>query len=188
MVTASSVVLLDHDLAPRRPATVDAIDARLSVWGQASRQALVRRAASLAEAARELAAAHGREAAWIGTGPVDGVAAMLGTGSEDLGRLCASLLPSTIPASCRILWVDPSRLTENLLAALAPHLEGARSEIRRVQALHRRRARLWREDPDRLDGLRTDVEALSVPRSGPRIVDGVLRELEKHRARVATRA
>ena len=35
---------IDEDLSPRRPASVEAIDARLSVWGQASRNAITRRA------------------------------------------------------------------------------------------------------------------------------------------------
>ena len=182
MVTASAISLID-DLAPRRPATVDAIDARLSVWGQAARLAIGRRAESMAEASKAFAEEHGREAARVATAPVDGVAAVLGAGSEDLARLAASLLPSSVRASCRILWVDPDRLGEALLAEVQPHIDGARAEIRRIQALHRRRARLWRDDPERLNQLRDDVEALSVPRSGARVVAGVLAALERQRAR-----
>ena len=188
MVTASAIPLIDDDLAPRRPATVEAIDARLSVWGQASRVALGRRADSLAEAAIAFAELHGREAARVATTPVDGVAAMLGTGAEDLARLAASLMPHCVRSSCRILWVDPDRLTESILASAQPHLDGARAEIRRVQALHRRRARLWRDDPDRLNQLREDVEALSVPRAGPRVVAGALAGLERQLSRADMRA
>lgn len=188
MVTATHLEIFDRDLAPRRPATVEAIDARLSVWGQASRLAITRRAESLAEAAELFAARHGRDAARLATGPVDGVAAMLGLEAEEIGLLAAGLLPSTVRASCRILWVDPARLSENLLSALAPHLDGARGEIRRLQALHRRRARLWKDDPERLDKLRNDVESLTVPRSGPRVIAAMVEELEKHRARALARA
>lgn len=188
MVIASPLQLADDDLAPRRPATVEAIDARLSVWGQAARQAIVRRADALTDGARLFAEQHGRESASIQVNPVDAVAALLGHVSGDLGELAASLLPEAVRASCRILWVDPSRLSENLLLALGPHLESARSEIRRIQALHRRRARLWRDDVDRLNQLREDVEALTVPRGGPRVVEGVIETLEALRVRRAIRS
>lgn len=188
MVTASHLSMEDDDLAPRRPATVEAIDARLSVWGQASRQAIARRADALCDAAGLFADRHGRESAVLATLPVDAVGALLGQDSEALGYLAGSLLPEAVRASCRILWVDPSRLSENLLAALGPHLEGARAEIRRVQALYRRRARLWRDDVDRLNQLREDVEALTVPRGGPKVVEGVIETLELLRTRRASAA
>lgn len=188
MVIASSLSLADEDLAPRRPATVEAIDARLSVWGQATRQAVVRRAEALASGACLFAETHGREASQIASQPVDPVAVLLGTSPAELGALASSLLPAAVVTSCRILWVDPSRLSENLLIAMTPHLEAARGEIRRVQALHRRRARLWKEDIDRLNQLREDVEALAVPRGGAPVVEGVVQMLEQLRARRLSRS
>ena len=178
MVIASQSYAADDDLAPRRPATVEAIDARLSVWGQASRQAIVRRAEALCQGSGLFAEQHGRESAAIRAVPVDPVGALLGQGPQEIGQLAASLLPEAVRSSCRILWVDPSRLSENLLLALGPHLEAARSEIRRVQALHRRRARLWRDDVERLNQLREDVESLTVPRGGPSVVQGVISTLD----------
>lgn len=183
MVSVQHLSMTDEDLAPRRPATVEAIDARLSVWGQASRQALGRRADALCEAAANFADSHGRDAARIAVGPVDAVDALLGNQPKNLALLGATLLPDAVRSSCRILWVDPARLSENLLGALSPHLEAARAEIRRVQALHRRRARLWRDDPDRLHQLRIDVEALTVPRGGERVVNGVTEVFEELRDR-----
>lgn len=174
---------MDDDLAPRRDATVEAIDARLSVWGQASRQAIVRRARALSDAAGMFAERHGRESAHLQLVDVDPLRAMLGSDSQELGHLAAQLLPESVRSSCRILWVDPSRLSENLLSALGPHLESARGEIRRLQALHRRRARLWRDDVDRLNQLRADVEELTVPRGGPRVAQGVIDSLEALRIR-----
>ncbi|MBX2810568.1 MAG: hypothetical protein KTR25_02105 [Myxococcales bacterium] len=181
MVFATKLHATDDDLAPRRPATVEAVDARLSVWGQASRNAIGRRADALSAAASAFAERHGREAAVLSSMPVDGVEAVLGRDPTSLGLLAATVLPSAVRSSCRILWVDPSRLTENLLLALAPHLEAARAEIRRIQALHRRRARLWRHDVERLNQLREDVEGLTVPRGGDKVVEGVLETLEKLR-------
>jgi hypothetical protein len=188
MVIASQLHPVDEDLAPRRPASVEAIDARLSVWGQATRQAVVRRAEALSSGACVFAERHGREAALVASKPVDPVAVLLGASPGDLGDLAGSLLPSAVTSSCRILWVDPSRLSENLLSALGPHLEDARSEIRRVQALHRRRARLWRDDVDRLNQLREDVEGLVVPRGGPKVVEGVIDALEALREAHAARS
>lgn len=186
MVSAPHLLLPgDDDLAPRRPATVEAIDARLSVWGQASRQAIVRRADALTDGARLFAERHGRESAVLAPTSVEAIGALLGHSSDDLGQLAASLLPEAVRASCRILWVDPSRLSENLLTALGSHLESARSEIRRIQALHRRRARLWRDDVDRLNQLREDVEGLTVPRGGPKVVEGVIETLEQLRVRAS---
>lgn len=183
MVSVSQLPMTDEDLAPRRPATVEAIDARLSVWGQASRQAVVRRADALCDAATAFAECHGRESGQLAIGPADTLDAVLGVTPRSLALLGATLLPEAVRTSCRILWVDPHRLSENLLSALNPHLEAARAEIRRIQALHRRRARLWRDDPDRLSQLRIDVEALSVPRGGPRVVNGVIEVFEELRAR-----
>ena len=97
---------------------------------------------------------------------------------DDLGKLAATLLPDAVRCSCRILWVDADRLTENLLNALSVHLENARAEIRRIQALHRRRARLWRADVERLNALREDVESLRVPRGGPAVADATFEVLE----------
>ena len=181
MVFATKLHATDDDLAPRRPATVEAVDARLSVWGQASRHAIGRRADALSAAAGVFAERHGREAAVLSSMPVDGVEAVLGNDSSTLGMLAATVLPEAVRSSCRILWVDPSRLTENLMVALGPHLEAARAEIRRIQALHRRRARLWRHDVERLNQLREDVEALTVPRGGQKVIDGVVETLEKLR-------
>lgn len=180
MVIAEALMIVD-DLAPRRAATVEAVDARLSVWGQASRQAILRRADALSDAAGLFAERHGRASMALTAPKVDPLQAIMGQDAESLGHLAAALLPDEIRSSCRILWVDPSRLAENLLLALGPHLESARAEIRRMQALHRRRARLWRQDGERLNQLREDVESLTVPRGGPRVVEGTLATLEQLR-------
>ncbi len=171
---AAPLVSLD-----RRPASVAAIDARLSVWGHAARKALQLRAVALCDGAALFAERHGRAAMQVGAAEAEPVEALLGIDAEPLGQLAAALLPDAIRGSCRILWVDPVRLTGTLLAALEPDLRAAKLEIRRQQAQHRRRARLWRDDHLRLDGLRVEVEGLSVPRGGPTTVQGVLDVLER---------
>ena len=95
---------------------------------------------------------------------MDPAAALLDPGYESLIELATGLLPLSVKQSCRLLWVDPDRLRERLAEALMPAMEAAKAEIRRRQALYRRRARLWQNDQERLDGLRIDLEAMKVPR------------------------
>lgn len=150
----------------RRPATVAGIDARLSAWGQAARDAVERRAKLVGAGACLYVERVGRNAEVLQPEPIDLRMALLSTEIDVLVLVAASLLPDAVRRSCRLLWVDPEKLRANLLADLGSAREGARAEIRRRQALYRRRARLWRNDPVRLDTLRTEVEGLRVPRSG----------------------
>lgn len=154
----------EEDIAPRRPATVQALDARLSVWGQAARDAVGRRADALAEGACLYVERVGRNAEILRPVPLDHRMALLSTETDVLVLVSASLVPDAVKRSCRLLWVDPEKLRSNLMLALTPAIEGARAEIRRRQALYRRRARLWQNDPERLDKLRDEVESLRVPR------------------------
>lgn len=153
------------DLAPRRPATVQAIDARLSVWGQAARDGVARRGRVVAEGAAIYVERVGRQAEVIRPVPVDHGLALLSTEVDVLVLVATAFLPDAVKASCRLLWVDPERLRSNMEAALQDASDAARSEIRRRQALYRRRARLWQGDVERLNGLREEVESLRVPRT-----------------------
>lgn len=150
----------------RRPATVAGIDARLSAWGQAARDAVERRAKLVGSGACLYVERVGRNAEVLRPEPIDLRLALLATDVDVLVLVAVSLLPDAVRRSCRLLWVDPEKLRANLLSDLGPAREGARAEIRRRQALYRRRARLWRNDSARLDALRTEVEGLRVPRSG----------------------
>lgn len=167
----------EADIPPRRPATVPALDARLSVWGQAARDAVGRRAESLAEGACLYVERVGRNAEILRTVPLDHRMALLSTEIDVLVLLAASLVPEAVKRSCRLLWVDPEKLRTNLMQALAPAIDGARTEIRRRQALYRRRARLWQGDHARLDRLRDEVESLRVPRCNETTPDLVARGL-----------
>lgn len=166
-----------EDMAPRRPATVAALDARLSVWGQAARAAVERRSNIVASAAALYAERVGRQAELLQPVPTDPRMALLATDVDVLVLVAASLVPAAVKRSCRLLWVDPDKLQANLTSDLAEPVEGARAEIRRRQALYRRRARLWSDDPARLGALREEVEGLRVPRSGPTAVEQVARGL-----------
>lgn len=161
----------------RRAPTVGAIDARLSVWGQAAREAVQRRAEALADAAALLVERTGRRAERLPKAPVDPGLALLDPEVADLVRLAATLLPEAVQRSCRLLWVDPDKLRGVLREALDPAVESARVEIRRRQALYRRRARLWQHDPARLDRLREELESLRVPKGGDQARDQILRGL-----------
>ncbi len=173
-----SVYRMD-DLAPRRPATIASLDARLSVWGQAAREAAGRRAEALVEGAVLYVERVGRNAEVLRATETDAAAALLGTGYDALIDLTTGLLPGTVSHACRLLWVDPDRLRERMAEALMPAIEASRAEVRRRQALYRRRARLWQHDQDRLDTLREELEAMKVPRchlSAPdRIALGLLK-------------
>lgn len=171
-----------EDVAPRRAATVQALDARLSVWGQAARDAVERRAEALARGAVLYVERVGRNAEVLRSVPLDQRMALLSTESEVLVLVAASLLPSSVKNCCRLLWVDPDKLYTRILDELAPAIDGARAEIRRRQALYRRRARLWQNDPTRLNRLREEVESLRVPRCGARAAERIARGLlERHR-------
>ena len=175
------------DLAPRRPATIPALDARLSVWGQAAREAAGRRAEALVEGSVLYVERVGRNAEVLRPPETDPAVVLLGTGYDDLILLGARLLPVSVSLSCRLLWVDPDRLRERMAEALIPALEAARAEIRRRQALYRRRARLWQHDQERLDGPRVDLEALKVPRCHPEAPERIARGLlERHQAESPT--
>ena len=166
------------DLAPRRPATVQAIDARLSVWGQAARDGVGRRAKVVAEGAAIYVERVGRQAEIIRPVPVDHGLALLSTEVDVLVLVATSFLPQSVKSSCRLLWVDPERLRTNMEVALQEASDAARAEIRRRQALYRRRARLWQNDVERLNSLREEVESLRVPRapadSSLRVARGLL--------------
>ncbi|MFO0727723.1 MAG: hypothetical protein U1E65_28345 [Myxococcota bacterium] len=151
----------------RKPASVGSVDARLSVWGQASRDAAQRRAEVLVEGALLYAEKVGRSGGALPAIEVDAAAALLDTEIAPLVELAQTLLPTAITQSCRLLWVDPDRLRERLTEALNAPVEAARAEVRRRQALYRRRARLWQNDPIRLNRLRDEIEAMRVPRTAP---------------------
>ena len=115
----------------------------------------------------------------VATDPAD---ALLGMEYGSLVDLGTGLLPSAVTQSCRLLWVDPDRLRERLAEALIPSLEAARAEVRRRQALYRRRARLWQHDPERLAKLREDLESLRVPRCRLEATDVIARGLlQRHK-------
>lgn len=149
---------------PRRPATTLALDARLSVWGQAARQASERRAEALMDGAQIYVEWVGRHAEILRKRTRPAAVPLVDPNVEALIGLGVELLPAVVGRSCRLLWVDPERVRENLSLALQPELEAARGEVRRIQALYRRRARLWQNDQHRLDGLREEIEGLKVPR------------------------
>lgn len=177
MVIAHSLAPQDEDLQPRRPATVQALDARLSVWGQAAREAVAKRAEVIAEGAALYVERVGRNGEVLRSVPLDHRMALLSTETDVLVLVAATLIPAAVKRSCRLLWVDPEKLAENMLTDLQPAIEGARGEIRRRQALYRRRARLWQHDPSRLDRLREEVESLRVPRSNDNASELVARGL-----------
>lgn len=153
------------DLAPRRPATVHAIDARLSVWGQAARDGVSRRTQVVAEGAAIYVEHVGRQAEVIRPVSVDHGLGLLSTEVDVLVLVATAFLPKAVQSSCRLLWVDPERLRGNMEAALQESADAARAEIRRRQALYRRRARLWQNDVERLNALRDEVEGQRVPRA-----------------------
>ncbi len=186
MVIAHQLPPLDTDAADeaalRRPATVAALDARLSVWGQAAREAVERRAEALTKGAVLYVERVGRNAEVLRSVPLDHRMALLGTDLEVLVLVAASLLPAAVKQCCRLLWVDPEKLHARILEAIEPSVEGARNEIRRRQALYRRRARLWQNDPARLGRLREEIESLRVPKCGTRAAEKIARGLlERHR-------
>jgi hypothetical protein len=124
----------------------------------------------------------GRNAEILRPVPLDHRLALLSAEVDVLVLVAASLLPSAVKNCCRLLWVDPEKLSARLLDDLSPAIEGARAEIRRRQALYRRRARLWQDDMPRLDRLREEVESLRVPRCTPRSEERIARGLlERHR-------
>lgn len=178
MVIAHKLPLdTEEDLQPRRPATVQALDARLSVWGQAAREAVGRRAESLAQGACLYVERVGRNAEVLRPVPLDHRMALLSTETDVLVLVSASLIPTAVRRSCRLLWVDPEKLFENIMSELQPAIDGARAEIRRRQALYRRRARLWQHDHQRLARLREEVESLRVPRCADNSSDLIARGL-----------
>ncbi len=168
---------------PRRPCTVAALDARLSVWGQAARLAVERRAQIVAEGGAAYVQDVGRQAKDLDVLPVDATMALLATDLDLLVPLAASVIPGAITRSCRLLWVDPDKLEANINLDLSHAVEAARAEVRRRQALYRRRARLWKDDQARLDTLREEVEGLRVPRTGPLAADLVRRGLGQRQGR-----
>ncbi len=167
----------EEDVQPRRPATVQALDARLSVWGQAAREAVGRRAESLAKGACLYVERVGRNAEVLRAVPLDHRMALLSTETDVLVLVASSLIPNAVRRSCRLLWVDPEKLFEKIMDELTPAIDGARAEIRRRQALYRRRARLWQHDNARLTRLREEVESLRVPRCGDNSPDLIARGL-----------
>jgi len=170
------------DYAPRRPATIASLDARLSVWGQAARKAIARRAEALVAGAVIYVEHVGRNTEALKPISVDPASALLDTEYESLINLATGLLPVSVRQSCRLLWVDPDRLRERLSEALIPAMEAGKAEIRRRQALYRRRARLWQNDQAKMDGLRIDLEALKVPRCHSHAASLVAKGLlERHR-------
>ncbi len=173
------------DMTPRRPATLASLDARLSVWGQAARDATERRAEALVEGAVLYVERVGRNADVLRADATDPADAFLGEDYDSLVGLAAALLPTAVPQSCRLLWVDPDRLRERLLEALIPSLEAARAEVRRKQALYRRRARLWQHDEERMNRLRDELESLRVPRCRQEAVDVIGRGLLRRHQRTA---
>ena len=182
MVNAINLDRMD-EYAPRRPATIASLDARLSVWGQAAREAISRRAEALVEGAVIFVEYVGRNTDSLKPRDTESAIALLDTEYDSLVDLSTALLPAAVRLSCRLLWVDPDRFRERFAEALIPSLEAAKSEIRRRQALYRRRARLWQNDQERLDGLRVDLEAMKVPRCHPYAVDLIARKLlEAYRA------
>lgn len=186
MVTAHVQVQAGPEETPRRSATVGSLDARLSVWGQAARDASSRRAEAIVEGALSYVDRVGRSAEGLQIRPLDPAAALLDSEYDSLVELAANLVPSAVVQACRLLWVDPDRLRDRLNDALAPALEAARGEVRRRQALYRRRARLWQNDQPRLDRLRDEVEAIRVPRCSSTAPERVLRGLlERHAAQIA---
>ena len=176
MVNAINLDRMD-EYAPRRPATIASLDARLSVWGQAAREAIGRRAEALVEGAVIFVEYVGRNTDSLKAREIDSAAALLDTEYGSLVDLSTNLLPATVRQSCRLLWVDPDRFRERFAEALIPSMETAKAEIRRRQALYRRRARLWQNDQERLDGLRVDLEAMKVPRCHSYAVDLIARKL-----------
>lgn len=165
------------DLAPRRPATVHALDARLSVWGQAAREAVGRRAEALSKGACLYVERVGRNAEILKEVPLDHRMALLSTETDVLVLMATTLIPPAVKRSCRLLWVDPEKLFDNLLEDLSGAIDGSRAEIRRRQALYRRRARLWQHDVARLNRLRDEVESLRVPRCNDKTAELVARGL-----------
>ena len=165
----------------RRPATVGALDARVSVWGQATRAAIQRRGEALIDGAVRYAERVGRCSEVLPSVEVDAAVVMLAADYESLVDLASNLAPAAVRSSCRLLWVDADRLRERLAESVIPPMEQARIEVRRRQALYRRRARLWQLDQWRLDELRESLEAMKVPRcsdtAGERIALGLL---ERH--------
>ncbi len=153
-----------EDITTRRPATTTALDARLSVWGQAARAAAERRADALLGGAELYVERVGRHSEVLRLRARRPKLPLMDAELEPLINLGVEFIPEVVTRSCRLLWVDPERVRENLALRLAPELEAARSEIRRVQALYRRRARLWQADQARLDALRDEIEELRVPR------------------------
>jgi hypothetical protein len=153
------------------------LDARLSVWGQAARDAAARRAEALVEACLGYVERVGRSAEVLRPREVDPAAALLDIEYAALIDLAANLVPGAVSQSCRLLWVDPDRLRERLTGAISPAIEAARAEVRRRQALYRRRARLWHSDQPRLDRLRDEIEAMRVPRCCSSAADQVVRGL-----------
>jgi hypothetical protein len=174
---------LPHELeAPKRLPSVASFDARLSVWGHAAREGVVRRVQALVVGAALYVERVGRGAGGFAPGrAIDGALELLDTEYGPLVDLGASFLPNVIAQSCRLLWIDTERLKERLEAALAPSMEAARAEIRRRQALYRRRARLWRADLLRLEQLRSEIEDLRVPRCAKAAPERIARGfLERH--------
>jgi hypothetical protein len=177
MVIAHSLPTEEDDPQRRRPATVQALDARLSVWGQAAREAVGRRAESLAQGAILYVERVGRNGEVLRPVPLDHRMALLSTETDVLVLVAASLIPTAVRRSCRLLWVDPEKMCQHIMDELAPAIDGARAEIRRRQALYRRRARLWQHDIARLARLREEVESLRVPRCGDNTPDLIARGL-----------
>jgi hypothetical protein len=170
------------DVTPRRAATVAGIDARLSAWGQATRDAVDRRVEVMIQAAQAYVEKVGRVASVLAVPAPGGATLLLDADLDAIAALLASVLPGAVAQSSRLLWVDPERLTERLNAALAPMVEECRAEIRRRQALYRRRARLWQGDQARLDRLRDEVEGMRVPRCGSASAERVARGLfDRHK-------
>jgi hypothetical protein len=171
------------DLAPRRPATLAALDARLSVWGQAARDASARRAEAAIEGAVMYVERVGRNAEVMQADAPEPAEALLDTEYDALVALVAQHLPAAVSQSCRLLWVDPDRLRERLAEALAPAIEASRGEVRRRQALYRRRGRLWQSDQERLDKLREELEDMKVPRCHAHAAERIARGLlARHQA------
>lgn len=151
----------------RRPATVAAIDARLMAWGDAARAAVPRRCEALITAALgahgQLSGARMRPT----PAPVPAPEGLLAADIASLLPLAEWALPPAMIRARRLLWVDPERLEQVLREQLAPSCREAGQRIRKIQSRHRRRARLWAQDPARLNALREEVEALRLPKVPP---------------------
>src|SRR5205809_235693 len=86
----------DDDLAGRRNATVSSLDARLSVWGQATRDAVGRRADAMIQGAVLYVERVGRGAEVLRAREGDAAAALLDTEYPPLADLATAMVPRAV--------------------------------------------------------------------------------------------